>query len=61
MNNANLLAAQKRHLAGLLESIQCCVYFLHASDAAFNWPLTGGFLSDNKKDIDLFLITGGHQ
>jgi len=54
MNSANLLAAQKRHLAGLLEAIQRCVYFLHASDAAIDWPLTGNFLSDNKKDIDLF-------
>ena len=54
MNSANLLAAQKRHLAGLLEAIQRCVYFLHASDAAINWPLTGGFLSDHKKDIDIF-------
>ena len=54
MNNANLLAAQKWHLASLLEAIQRCVYFWHASDAAINWPLTGGFLSDNKKDIDVF-------
>ena len=33
MNNADLLNAQKQHLAGLLEAIQRCVYFLHASDS----------------------------
>ena len=54
MNSANLLADQKRHLAGLLEAIQRCVYFLHASDAAMTWPLTGDFLSEHKKDIDIF-------
>ncbi len=54
MNNRSLLSAQKQHLAGLLEGIQRCVYFLHASDASIEWPLTGQYLSDRKKDNDLF-------
>jgi len=54
MNNADLLNAQKQHLAGLLEGIQRCVYFLHASDSSIEWPLTGEFLTARKKDNDLF-------
>jgi hypothetical protein len=54
VNNQSLLIAQKQHLAGLLEAIQRCVYFLHTSDASIEWPLTGAYLSDRKKDNDLF-------
>ncbi len=54
MNTHNLLIAQKQHLAGLLEAIQRCVYFLHASDSGIEWPLTGDFLSGRKKDNDLY-------
>lgn len=54
MNTQSLLSAQKQHLAGLLEAIQRCVYFLHTSDASIEWPLTGNYLSDRKKDNDLF-------
>jgi len=54
MNNPDLLNAQKQHLAGLLEAIQRCVYFLHASDSSIEWPLTGEFLTARKKDNDLF-------
>lgn len=54
MNTHGLLLAQQQHLAGLLEAIQRCVYFLHASDSGIAWPLTGDFLSDRKKDNDLF-------
>ena len=54
MNTKSLLSAQKQHLAGLLEAIQRCVYFLHASDASIEWPLTGAYLSDSKKNNDLF-------
>ncbi|MEO6322434.1 MAG: hypothetical protein ABIR56_17260, partial [Polaromonas sp.] len=54
MNTHNLLIAQQQHLAGLLEAIQRCVYFLHASDSGIEWPLTGDFLSGKKKDNDLF-------
>jgi len=49
-----LLVAEKQHLAGLLEAIQRCVYFLHASDASIEWPLTGNVLSERKKENDLF-------
>jgi hypothetical protein len=49
-----LLAAQREHLAGLLEAIQRCVYFLHASDASLPWPLSGEVLSLRKKDTHLF-------
>ena len=54
MNTHDLLIAEKQHLAGLLEAIQRCVYFLHASDSSIAWPLTGVFLSGRKKDNDLF-------
>ena len=54
MTATHLLASQRLHLAGLLEVIQRCVYFLHASDAHIPWPLTGAHLSSNKKDNDLF-------
>lgn len=54
MHNQDLLGAQKQHLAGLLEAIQRCVYFLHASDASIEWPLTGKVLSERKMDNDLF-------
>jgi len=54
VNNPDLLHAQKQHLAGLLEAIQRCVYFLNASDSTIEWPLTGEYLSARKKDNDLF-------
>ena len=54
MNHDHLLNVQKQHLAGLLEAIQRCVYFLNASDSTIVWPLTGDFLSSRKKDNDLF-------
>lgn len=54
MTPINLLASQRQHLAGLLEAIQRCVYFLHASDAHIPWPLTGEYLFNNKKNNDLF-------
>lgn len=49
-----LLSPQRRHLAGLLEAIQRCVYFLDASDRDIPWPLTGDALAACKKDNDLF-------
>lgn len=54
VNTDALLIAQKQHLADLLEAIQRCVYFLHASDSHIQWPLTGDFLSARKKDNDLY-------
>lgn len=53
-DKSTLLAAQHSHLGGLLEAIQRCVYFLHASDASLPWPLTGHLLSQRKKDTQLF-------
>ncbi len=49
MNTPDLLNAQKQRLAALMEAMQRCVYFLHASDSAIKWPLTGDFHSLNKK------------
>ena len=50
----DLLSAEKAHLANLLEAIQRCVYFLHASDQKLSWPLTEKFLTEHKKDVSLF-------
>ncbi len=49
-----LLVAQKAHLGNLLEAIQRCVFFLHASDASLAWPLTGEMLDQHKKDANFF-------
>ena len=54
MNTGTLLDAEKNHLAGLLEAIQRCVYFLHASSQSLSWPLQGAHLLQHKKDNDLF-------
>lgn len=32
---------EKQHLSNLLEAIQHCAFFLHASTTALAWPLTG--------------------
>jgi hypothetical protein len=53
-DSSNLLAAQRHHLANLLEAIQRCVYFLQASDDLLPWPLSGSLLADRKKDVGLF-------
>lgn len=50
----NVLHAERRHLGGLLEAVQRCVYFLDASDKRIPWPLTAAHLEQNKKDVDLF-------
>lgn len=50
----SVLQAERMHLAGLLEAIQRCVYFLNASDKKLSWPLTATTLEQNKKNIDLF-------
>ena len=54
MNGKNLLEPQRQYLAGLLEAIQRCVYFLDASDRSVTWPLTATMLTSRKKDTDLF-------
>jgi hypothetical protein len=52
--NQAILEAEKRHLAELLEAIQRCVYFLHASSQKLSWPLTKDVLETRKKDVALF-------
>jgi hypothetical protein len=54
LSNSKLLAAEKQHLAALLEAIQRCVYFLNASSQTLSWPLQGEHLLAHKKDNDLF-------
>lgn len=54
MTGSAVLEAERAHLAGLLEAIQRCVYFLEASDRKHTWPLTSERLVRNKKDIALF-------
>jgi hypothetical protein len=54
MMNRPVLEAERAHLAGLLEAIQRCVYFLEASDRKHAWPLTPEYLATHKKDLALF-------
>lgn len=54
MTTPSLLEDQRRHLAGLLEAIQRCVYFLDASKREVPWPLTGQHLDLHKKDNALY-------
>lgn len=49
-----LLERQQQHLAGLLEAIQRCVFFLEAADASLAWPVTPELLENSKKDTQLF-------
>lgn len=48
------LAAERAHLAGLLDAIQRCVYFLEASRTKHVWPLAADGLSARRKDTGLF-------
>jgi len=50
----DILDAEQQYLSRLLEAIQRCVYFLHASDRKIAWPLEGGALAARKKDEELF-------
>ncbi len=52
--NENILDAERLYLANLLEAIQRCVYFLHASDKKIIWPLLADELASRKKDEQLF-------
>lgn len=52
--NENILDAECSYLANLLEAIQRCVYFLHASDTKIIWPLLSEELASRKKDEQLF-------
>jgi hypothetical protein len=49
MSTEELLENQREHLAGLLETIHRCVYFLSASTNTIAWPLSGDYLSEHKK------------
>ena len=49
-----LLKDQRTHLAGLIEAIQRCTYFLNASASTVVWPLSGAYLSEHKKTNELF-------
>lgn len=52
--NSPILEAERQHLANLIEAIQRCVYFLHASDSKVVWPLERAALEIRKKDAALF-------
>lgn len=54
MSTSQLLQDQRQHLAGLIEAIQRCVYFLDASAQDVPWPLSGEHLQAHKKDNALF-------
>ncbi len=54
MSTTDILSAEKRHLAQLLEAVQRCVYFLDAAAGKLPWPLEGDALARQKKDQELF-------
>lgn len=54
MTGDQLLAAEKEHLAQLLEAIQRSAYFLDAASRKLPWPLSGDELGRRKKEEALF-------
>jgi hypothetical protein len=50
----DLLKAEKQHLSNLLEAIERCVYYLHASSSKVDWPLSGAVLESRKLDSNFF-------
>lgn len=48
------LLAEREHLAHLLEAVQRCAFFMHASAAKVPWPLSGPGLRQRQKDEELF-------
>ena len=48
------LTAEKQHLAGLLEAIQRCAFFLDAAQSRMPNPLAPEWLESHKKDLDVF-------
>jgi hypothetical protein len=48
------LSLEKQHLAGLLEAIQRCVYFLEGLDSRQSFPLVGEAMRLRCKDRELF-------
>ena len=51
---ANSLTAEREHLGNLLEAVQRCAHFLHASASKVAWPLDGPTLQLRQKDVELF-------
>ena len=54
MTAQDSLAAERQHLANLLEAVQRCAYFLHATSQRLPWPLAGATLRQRQKDNGLF-------
>lgn len=52
--NTRPLTAEREHLANLLEAVQRCTHFLHASASKLPWPLDGQRLTESRKDEELF-------
>ena len=52
--NTNSLSVEREHLANLLEAVQRCTHFLHASSSKVDWPLDGRALKQRQKDEALF-------
>ncbi|MDW7747987.1 hypothetical protein [Halomonas sp.] len=50
----DILDEQQEHLAQLLEGIQRCAWFLHQSEAKIEWAIDPSWLTEHKKDVDLF-------
>ena len=50
----NQLQAVQHHLTELLEAIERCVFFLHASSMKIDWPLQQDYLEKHQKDVGLF-------
>jgi hypothetical protein len=48
------LSLEKQHLAGLLEAVQRCFYFLEGLDSRLSFPLSGEVLRSRCKDRELF-------
>jgi len=46
--NTRPLVAEREHLAKLLEAVQRCAHFLHASAAKVRWPLDGQRLRESR-------------
>lgn len=54
MSGLDSLAAEREHLSNLLEAVQRCAHFLHASAVKVPWPLDGPALRVRQKDVALF-------
>jgi len=51
---SNSLDDEREHLSNLLEAVQRCTHFLHASASRATWPLDGQTLRQHQKDVALF-------